>query len=224
MTDPRTSTIAETAKQALLQRGLFQNTYFRALADGTLSLENFRQSQEQFLHAVRFFPRPLAALIARIPEGRDRLQIMRNLVEEHGDFDETQFHATTFQHFLGSIGSDPDALRRIPVGAPIRAFNSTLATACVLDHLEIGLACMGILELAFSTVSSLIGKAVVERGWVHQDQLVHYRHHTTIDHRHAQDLFILLAEQMESPRQRERIQQGLEMGAYAMDRLYRDLV
>ena len=75
-----------------------------------MSLAGFRASQEQFFFAVTFFPRPMAALIGRIPNPRARLDILHNLVEEHGEFDEERFHHTTFQQFLRSIGSDPQQL------------------------------------------------------------------------------------------------------------------
>src|SRR4051794_22697845 len=98
-----------TARAAALLRtaGMSENPYLRDLASGEMPLESFRRSQENFFHAVTFFPRPMAALIGRLPHPRQRLDILHNLVEEHGEFDESKFHHNTFQQFLRSIGSRP---------------------------------------------------------------------------------------------------------------------
>ena len=188
-----------------------------------MSLEGFRASQEQFFFAVTFFPRPMAALIGRIPNPRARLDILHKLVEEHGEFDEERFHHTTFQQFLRSIGSDPQQLENATPSPALRAFNSILTSACVLDELEVGVACMGIIEYAFAGISASIGQAVLERGWVRRDELVHYALHAQIDERHAEEFFAVIEPAWHNPGRRYFIQQGLELGAHAFDRLYSEL-
>ncbi|MGH7173764.1 MAG: TenA family transcriptional regulator [Gemmataceae bacterium] len=217
---PRVTTQAD----ALLRRaGLLRNPYFRDLCDGGMSLEGFRRSQEQFFFAVTFFPRPMAALLGRLPHPRQRLEILHNLVEEHGEFEETRFHHNTFQQFLHTIGGRPEFLDSLPVAPALRAFNAVLTSACVLDELEVGVACLGIIEHAFAEISALIGKAVVERGWLRPGELVHYTLHAEIDARHAEGFFALVEPAWDDPARRYYIEQGLELGAYVFDRLYRDL-
>src|SRR5436305_6701346 len=121
---PRVTALAD----AILERiGISRNPYFQALADGAMTLEAFRRSQEQFFFAVTFFPRPMAALVGRLPHPRQRLDILHNLVEEHGEFDESRFHHNTFQQFLHTIGCTPEAIAALRVPPPaLRAFNSIL--------------------------------------------------------------------------------------------------
>src|SRR5262245_33568 len=110
---------------AVLERTrILRNPYLEALRDGSMTLECFRRTQEQFFWAVTFFPRPMAALVGRIPDPKQRLDILHNLVEEHGEFEEQSFHHTTFQQFLRSIGSQPEKLTSLPVWPALRAFNS----------------------------------------------------------------------------------------------------
>ena len=188
-----------------------------------MTLDDFRRSQEQFFFAVTFFPRPMAALVGRIPNPKARLDILHNLVEEHGEFNEELFHHTTFQRFLRSIGSDPEKIESAALSPSLRAFNSVLTCACVLDELEVGIACMGIIEFAFAGISARIGQAVVRRGWVRQDELVHYALHAQIDERHAEEFFAVIEPSWDNPARRYFIEPGLELGAYAFDRLYQDL-
>jgi pyrroloquinoline-quinone synthase len=209
---------------AILQRsGIMANPYFRDLEKGAMSLDTFRRTQEQFFFAVTFFPRPMAALVGRIPDPKQRLDILHNLVEEHGEFQEQCFHHTTFQQFLRTLDAKPETLDALVIWPEVRAFNSVLTTACVLDDLEVGVGCMGVIEQAFAGISALIGRAVVDRGWVSSERLVHYKLHAEIDERHAEEFFAVVERGWQDGSRRYFVEQGLELGTYIFDRLYRDL-
>jgi len=212
------------ANQTLARVNITQGPYFKALSDGSMTIDQFRSTQRQFFFAVTFFPRPMSALVGRIPEPRQRLDILHNLVEEHGGFREDCFHHTTFQEFLGRIGADPARLKTLPVAPALRAFNSVLSATCIHDELEVGVACMGIIEHAFASISAFIGNAVVERGFLAAGQLVHYKLHAEIDERHAEEFFAVIEPLWDDPSRRYFIEEGLELGAYIFDRLYRDLL
>src|SRR5262245_26905201 len=137
MSQPSRAPHVPACADAVLKRmNILHNPYLEALADGSMTLDCFRRTQEQFFFAVSFFPRPMAALVGRISDPRQRLDILHNLVEEHGEFDEQCFHHTTFQHFLRTIGTDPEKLKSLSIWPALRAFNSVLTASCVLDELE----------------------------------------------------------------------------------------
>lgn len=217
--------IRAAADRELARRTILEGPYFEALQNGTMTLEHFSQTQEQFYFAVLFFSRPMAGLLGRFPNPKQRLDLLRNLVEEHGDFQQEAFHEATFRKFLKSIGVDahPDKIENLGLWPEIRAFNSILTTACTLDELEVGVACIGIIEYAFADISAIIGKTVVERGWVSAEELVHYKLHAEIDKRHADEFFELVVEEWKKPERRYFIEQGLALGAYCFHNLYRDL-
>jgi pyrroloquinoline-quinone synthase len=223
MTTSRAPQVIARATAVLREIDILNNPYLQALRNGSMALDCFRRTQEQFFFAVTFFPRPMAALVGRIPDPRSRLDILHNLVEEHGEFQEDLFHHTTFQRFLRSIGSQVDVNHDLRIWPVLRAFNSVLTAACVLDELEVGVACMGIIEYAFADISAIIGKAVVHQGWVAEKDLVHYALHAQIDERHAEEFFAVIEPRWEDKGRRYFIEQGLELGAYIFDRLYRDL-
>jgi pyrroloquinoline-quinone synthase len=222
-TPSRAPRVTARAADELNAVGILDNPYLRALREGALPLEAFRRSQEQFFFAVTFFPRPMAALVARIPSPRGRLDILHNLVDEHGEFREESFHHTTFQAFLRSIGSDPATLEGRPPWPALRAFNSVLSTACLLDELEVGIGCLGVIEYAFADVSSIIARAIVAQGWLSEERLVHYKLHAEIDKRHAEEFFVLLEPAWDEPARRYAVEQGIALGAHVFDRLYREL-
>ena len=223
--ESRAPQVTARANEVIERVGVLQNSYFSGLASGEMDLECFRLTQEQFFFAVTFFPRHMAALVAKIPDPKMRLDILHIVVEEHGEFNVDEFHHTTFQRFLKSIGSDVSPLEdqsQWSLWSPVRAFNSCLTTSCVLDELEVGVACLGIQEYIFSDASAIIGKAVVENGWVSEEELIHYKLHAEIDKRHAEEIFAVVEPKWES--HRYFIDQGLELGAYIFDRMFRDLL
>src|SRR6267142_68430 len=106
MSQPRRAPrVTARADDTLKRVNILHNPYFEALRDGSMTLESFRRTQEQFYFAVTFFPRPMAALVGRIPDPKARIDILHNLVEEHGEFQEELYHHTTFQRFLRTLGS-----------------------------------------------------------------------------------------------------------------------
>ena len=82
---------------------------------------------------------------------------------------------------------------------------------------------MGIIEYAFADCSASIGSAVVARDWISAKDLVHYKLHAQIDERHAQEFFNVIEPRWSDPSRQYYIKQGLELGGYIFDRLYRDL-
>ena len=219
----RAPRVTARADEILRRYNVVGNSYLQALQDGAMTLECFRRTQEQFFFAVTFFPRPMAALVGRIDDPRLRIDILHNLVEEHGEFREQFFHHTTFQQFLRTIGCRPEELEGKDLWPALRAFNSVLTTSCVLDELEVGVACMGIIEQVFAGISAVIGKSIVQRDWISADQLVHYKLHEEIDERHAEEFFAVIEPLWDDKTRRYYIEQGLELGAYTFDRLYRDM-
>ena len=220
---PSAPLIRARADEIIARSGLYENPYFAELAAGRLSLEAFRASQEQFFFAVAFFSRPMAGLVARSPDYASRIDILHNVVEEHGDFHLASSHAATFQVFLRSLGADPTRLQTLRPTPAVHAFNSVLYSACLLEELELGIACLGIIEYAFAELSARIGNGIVARGWVSREELVHYTLHAELDQRHAEEVFLLIESKWAEAAKRELIERGLSLGAHVFNRLYREL-
>lgn len=223
MAESRAPQVTEHAGRILARRRILENRYLVDLLDGSMPKEHFVRTQEQFFFAVDFFARPMAALIARIPDPKARIDLLHNLVEEHGEFQEEAFHSVTFRKFLTALGTQVDKLPDLALRPELRAFNSVLISACALDEWEVGVGCMGTIEYAFAGISAAIARGVVERGWIGKESLVHYSMHAELDWRHAEEFFRVVEPGWSDPRRRYLIEQGLELGAYAFDRLYADL-
>lgn len=201
------------------------NPYLSSLRDGALTKEDFVETQIQFYYAVVFFSRPMAVLAAKIPSAATRTEILRNVWEEHGEGDARSRHGATFLELLDRLaGIGRDDVESRTLWPELRAFNTTLIGCCALDDWEIGAGCLGIIERMFVDISAWIGQSIAERGWLPKERIVHYSVHEVLDIKHSEDFFATLAPTWEhSKEKRYLINQGLRLGAYAFDRLYRDL-
>jgi pyrroloquinoline-quinone synthase len=212
------------AEELLRNKPILTQSYFTRLQDGRMGMAEFSGTQRQFYYAVRFFSRPIAALVARCPDSTARMDLVHNLAEEQGDFMPTAAHDRTFLQFLSSIGVTPERMKQEAERAAVRAFNCALMGACQGAEMELALGCLGIIEHAFADISAFIGQAVVARGWVTHENLVHYKLHAAIDKRHAEEFFAGVESAWQTePAKREMIRQGLALGRHIFARLYEDL-
>lgn len=213
--------VKQLADTILNESPVISGSFFKDL--GTMDKEVFKRIQSQFFFAVNYFSRPMAALIARLPQHKDRIDIIHNIVEEHGDFSIERYHANTFKQFLRSIDVSGESLDKLQVSSVVTMFNTTLMGAAYHEDPIIAISCLGIIEYAFADISALIGKQVVDRGWVKKEDLVHYNLHADIDKQHAEEFFKIVEPYMDSSEQRNKIMSGLRLGAYIFNRLYEDL-
>ena len=210
--------VKQWADKILEETPVINGSFFKNL--GTMDKDVFKKVQTQFFFAVDYFSRPMAALIAQLPLHKDRITIIHNIVEEHGDFSKEHYHANTFKQFLKSI--DVENVDTHSPSAIVTMFNTTLMGTAQNDPI-VSLACLGIIEYTFADLSACIAKHVVDRSWVKKEKLIHYNLHAQIDKQHAEEFFQIIEPLMDNPEQRKKVIEGLRLGAYIFNRLYEDL-
>ncbi|CAN5866293.1 hypothetical protein BH11VER1_BH11VER1_27000 [soil metagenome] len=229
--------LIQSVDEEMLRCAILENGYFTALREGSMSLAIFRETQRQFYFAVRFFSRPMAALMARMPDSALRQGLIHNLAEEHGFVDEAEdgaplqsrfdpalAHDLTIKAFLRTLGPSGGEPTAIKEGVPVRAFNLGLMGACMMERTEFAFACLGVIEYAFADISALIGKKVVENSWVTLDELVHYKLHAEIDKGHAADFFTLVESAWTTGGEsREAVEDGIRFGLHLFNQFYENL-
>lgn len=198
--------------------------YFQALDAQTFAREDFVATQVQFLFAVVHFNRPMTALMARLPLGSERRVLLENIVAEHGDPGGDPSHEHTFLALLARLGVDRATIDAGARGPEVQAFNAALDALGALDDPGTALAALGMIEDLFAPISAFLGRQIVRHGWLRAEEVVHYATHEVLDVSHAADLYGLCAPRWAAGgASRDRVAQGLALGAYLFTRLYRDL-
>lgn len=209
-------------ERVLKDTNYYDNPYFVNLREKTFAKEDFIETQIQFFYAVIFFSRPMAALAAKIPTPELRLEVLRNVWEEHGEGSLTQAHGKTFLEFLNRIGgvSEQDVGLR-GLWADVRIFNTTLSGVSVLDDFVVAVGTLGMIERMFSDISAWIGRGVIENQWLAAGEMIHYKLHQELDIKHSADFFKIIESPFQkSAENRYLIEQGLRLGATVFNNLY----
>ena len=219
------TTLNELTEQVLRDTDYYNNPYFANLREKTFEKADFVETQIQFYYTVIFFSRPMAALAAKIPTPDLRLEVLRNVWEEHGEGSLKQGHGKTFLEFLrrlDNISVEDVYLRGL--WADVRIFNTTLSGVSVLDDFIVAVGTLGIIERMFSDISAWIGQAVIANGWLAENQMIHYALHQELDIKHSEDFFkIIETPYAKSADNRYLIEQGLRLGATLFNNLYAGL-
>jgi hypothetical protein len=66
--------------------------------------KEFLESQIPFFYAVQAFPRMLCKLAYNIEDSKERLLVVNNIFEEHGEGQDVKFHTETYKTYLRSLG------------------------------------------------------------------------------------------------------------------------
>ena len=212
----------KAVQESLSEFSLAKSPYFIGLKQGTFGRADFVETQVQFYFAVVFFSRPMAVLAARIPSPELRIEVLRNVWEEHGEGDHKAFHAETFRTLLERLDSidQKDIASRV-LWPEVRAFNTALSGCSLLDDWEVAAACFAMIERMFVDASAWIAEALVAKGWLNQSEMIHYELHKTLDVKHSDDfLRVIHAGTDPSPRTEYLIRQGLRLGACLFRNLY----
>lgn len=202
------------------------NPYFKMLNEKKFDKEDFLETQIQFYFAVIFFSRPMAAAASKVPNYHLRLEIVRNVWEEHGEGDLSDIHGHTFSELLYRLGvKDIHEIEKRALWPATRQFNTTLAGATALDEYLVGVGVMGMIELMFSEISGWLGNGIIHNNWLTVDKMIHYNLHEKLDIKHAQDFFDVLKPTWDKGNVDDRyiIEQGLMLGAFTFNQLYENL-
>lgn len=216
--------ITKIADQVLLDSKIFEGTFFQSIYSKAMDLDFFRRTQIDFFYAVDYFSKPMIVLASKLDLHHQRIDILHNIVEEHGDFDSNLYHSETFRVFLRSLGVNTSETFKIKkINPAVDAFNAALVgTAYAKDPL-VGIACIGIIEYAFAEISAIIGNYVIDCKWVKKNELVHYGVHAELDKTHAEDFFKLLEPFIHDSEKMDLIYSGLKLGAHIFNELYQQL-
>lgn len=208
-------------KSILEANDFAENEFFKNLRKD-MSKEDFIKTQKQFFYAVIHFVSPLALVAAAIPSYEERVKIIKNLWEEHGEGEMSQTHGQTFKELLRRLTGKTDPV--IPAaGDGVSKFNSTLDTVSKNASFLVSVAMIGMIERMFADISSYIGAAITERGWLDRERIIHYSVHQELDCIHAEDFFSIVRPYYSDDEKRKLIDEGLELGMKTFLDLYSDL-
>ena len=192
------------------QYPISNNIYFSLLKQG-VSKSWLHATQSPFWYAVEGWSNILINILSKLSSSEQRIIILRNLNDEHGNGDIKKCHTYTFTQFLKST---------IDTSAPPPHANcvdnfitSIMETQDVVKQLSI----VGIIEYIYAYLSIEIGICCNKLNIKNE----HYKEHTKLDIEHALDIFRLL--QQSFPEKLDDIKQYMKHGITIFMNLFTQL-
>ena len=203
---------------------LASHKYFSSLMDGSMSLELFKYSQLNFYSAVCYFSRPMFLLCSKMDNYTDRLTLLENIMDEHGNGDISNTHGETFKKYLQNLGINNREMSEKISHPAVVNFYSIIEETINCSNIETAIAMFGIIEDRYTEISSSIALSLVKNGWLSASQLVHYKNHQELDIYHAELFYKLVRKKWKEEESRLNIKKGLKVGNKVILDIYFDLL
>lgn len=173
-----------------------KNKYFININNS--NIENFITSQIKFIEAIDHWSKILGLMIYKVPSYKERLILINNLNDEHGDGDPNKNHVNTFKNLLDSLINKTDKneeyyltkYKQLEFGNdPIENFNKALIRTTQKDWI-FSVSAFAMIEYTYIKVSSMIHKYLLN--YFEPNKIHHYTEHEILDETHALELFKLI--------------------------------
>ena len=198
--------------------------YFDLLKNNNMSFEIFKESQINFYRAVLNFSKPLFVLCSRIDNYADRLKILENIFDEHGNGNLYKTHGYTYKKYLTSLGLDKKSIsenfEHISTSNFFLKVNETVNN----DKIDIAIAMYGIIEDRYTEISSFIAKTILKNKWLDEKSLVHYNMHEELDKYHAKLFYSIIEKKWTDKTSSKDIKKGLDLGNKLIFKLFNELL
>lgn len=199
------------------------NKYFKKLQEFDIiftHLPDFILTQKLFAKAVDHWSRVLGKLLDKVPSHEERLVIVRNLYDEHGNGNILNSHVETFNRYLLSMENIYGGNIEIDtVNNPATIFNKELDGMLENKSWIYSVAALGMIEYTYITVSKIINKYITN--FITQDKIEHYSLHEILDVEHATELFSIINKFYDS--NNDEILAGIRYGYEIFNKLYNRL-
>ena len=198
--------------------------YFRSLQNNTMTFDAFKESQTNFYGAVCYFSRPLFALCSRIDNYVDRLNILENIIDEHGNGNINVAHGNTYKEYLINLGVSEKTIEKSSNHISVSNFYSKIDQTVKEDNIDTAIAMFGIIEDRYTEISSFIAKTVVRKNWLDESKLSHYSTHKELDIHHAELFYKLIEQKWSNNQSMQYIKTGLNLGNELVMKLFNEIL
>lgn len=207
-------------ESAVQKLNLPQHPYFKALCSGELSREQFVETQKEFATMVFFFSRPMAQIIANVPDPIPRIAIVENLWEEHGQGIQENVHGNTILTLINRLGGDASSVNIHQPPLTARVFNETLRSVSSFSDYRFASAVYAGIERTFVDASSMIYESILNQGWLEEKRITHYGLHKEIDIEHAEDFLKVVNNNWHDEVAQVFIKDGIQFGSHLLSSAY----
>lgn len=206
-----TTEIAARLDRSTAGDRLLDHPFYRAWADGTLTVDDLRFYSAQYFNQVEAFPRYLETLAARLPESQAKTSVLDNLADERdGD------HPGLWLRFAESVGADAAGVRSVPAERETLACIEAFEAAARDRSPVFALGMIYGYESQTPDVCETKIAGLKDRYGIDGPGLEYFELHGHLDVEHAGELAAAIAELSESEDDLKEAEEGAAAGARAI--------
>ena len=201
-----------------------EQPYFQRLLNKTMNKNQFIETQVYILRAVEEFSRPMFLISSKLETYEERIVLLKNILDEHGNCLIEKTHGNTYKQYLTQLGAKEKDFMLKKQHPSVVTYNKTLMNCAENESTITSLAMMGIIESRYSTISTIIVQSILNNGWIDKESLAHYSTHEDLDIEHAKGFYDLIREGWENSFSKNEIKKGLLLGNSTIINLYNNLL
>ena len=201
-----------------------EQPYFQRLLNKTMNKNQFIETQIYILRAVEEFSRPMFLISSKLETYEERMVLLKNILDEHGNCVIEKTHGNTYKQYLIQLGAREKDFMLKKQHPSVVTFNKTLMSCAENESTMTSLAMMGIIESRYSTISTIIVQSILNNGWIDKEKLTHYSTHENLDIEHAQGFYNLISKGWQNSSSKNEIKKGLLLGNSTIINLYNKLL
>ncbi len=175
-------------REAVLKFSIDKSAPFAQMTLDGLTMKAAQAVARQYYPVNFAFPLFLAAAISHIPNDVARILLVDNLYEEHGSSKLEDSHTRLFEHFIRTVGLNPDDCRVAPSGSPEEETVNQYNTLCFNGKQHQALAVLYAFEELFSPISEAISQALKKSNILPEKDFTFFPIHGIADIEHARKL------------------------------------
>lgn len=201
-----------------------KNQYFSELIRKKTTFKKFQKTQLDFYDAVTFFTKPMFVIASKLDSYEERLIILENIMDEHGEGELSQTHGETFRQYLLSLGILEEEIFNRRQNRATKVFNNLLLKKANEKSIFFSLAMIGIIEDRYVGITKLLSEHLIKNKWLKKETLIHYRVHEGLDIKHAESFYNLIRKHWVKAEKQIDIKEGLVFGNNLILNFYSSLL
>lgn len=209
-----TSKLAARLDEAVRSHRLLDHPFYRAWADGTLSLDDLSHYAGQYWRQVEAFPGYLDVLGERLPHDRARAVVASNLADERGDD-----HAGLWLRFAEAVGVSKDAVLASEAEAETTACVDSFAEAMRNRSKEFALGMLYGYESQTPEVAATKAVGLREHYGIDGPAVAYFELHGELDVHHSAELAEAIVASAATETDLDDAEAGAVAGARAVEQL-----
>ncbi|GEM_PF-463232 len=208
-------------KQEVFSHEAVNHPFLERFSKGNLTEEQVKTFAVHYYQHAKMFSHYIANIIPKIPHERDRIVMVKNLMEEYGNLIPEKTHPALFRKFLSALGLKKADWKKFKPIPEVTNFVDRLTMLTRYEPFLVGLGAVGPgVEWVIPTMFKKIVDGLKNSISISEDDLEYWTSHITLDVEHGDEATRVLMNYLDSEEKQNMVRTGAMKGLEARKLLW----